>query len=208
MFQKYLLHEKLPVRFGSLLGIVLIAFFAAWFVGYYFLPEGALRGRNVAQALSGSSLAGGSVWLEWLRILAINLGAMFLLVIAPNLIRSPHNYPLGYSTVAILAVVFGMMIGTNSFTLSLGSKQPPSLMVLGSSGLYEIIAYVLSAAATTSLSSYRLIGQWPRQTIERIAHDQRNPVNRERNIGVLLAVIILVVACGWEAYRISLAVSS
>ncbi|MFZ6020954.1 MAG: hypothetical protein ACOYXO_15215 [Chloroflexota bacterium] len=208
MFQKYLLHEKLPVRFGSLLGIVLIAFFAAWFVGYYFLPEGALRGRNVAQALSGSSLAGGSVWLEWLRILAINLGAMFLLVIAPNLIRTPRNLPLGYSTVAILAVVFGMMIGTNSFTLSLGSKQPPSFMVLGSSGLYEIIAYVLSAAATTSLSSYRLIGQWPLQTIERIAHDQRNPVNRERNIGVLLAVIILVVACGWEAYRISLAVSS
>jgi len=208
VFQKYLLHEKLPVRFGSLLGIVLIAFFAAWFVGYYFLPEGALRGRNVAQALSGSSLAGGSVWLEWLRILAINLGAMFLLVIAPNLIRTPRNYPLGYSTVTILAVIFGMMIGTNSFTLSLGSKQPPSLMVLGSSGLYEIIAYVLSAAATTSLSRYRLIGQWPRQTIERIAYAKLNSVNRERNIGVLLAVIILVVACGWEAYRISLAISS
>jgi hypothetical protein len=88
VFQKYLLHDRLPVRFGALLGFVLIAFFAAWTVGYSFLPEGALRGRNVAQALAGNDLVGDSVWLEWLRILAINLGVMFLLVIAPNVIRT------------------------------------------------------------------------------------------------------------------------
>lgn len=208
MLQKYLLHDKLPVRFGLLLGFVLIAFFAAWAVGYFFLPEGALRGRNVAQVLAGNNLAGGSVWLEWLRILAINLGAMFLLVIAPNVIRTPRNLPLGYSTVTILAVVFGIATGTNSFALSLGSKLPPSVMVFGSSGLYEITAYVLAATATTSIAKYRLIGQWPRQTIERIATANHQPVSRERNVGVLLAVAILVVACGWEAYRYSLAIAS
>ena len=208
MFQKYLLHDKLPVRFGSLLGFVLIAFFAAWTVGYLLLPEGALRGRTVAQAFAGNNLAGDSVWLEWLRILAINLGAMFLLVIAPNLIRTPRNLPLGYSTVTILVVVFGITIGTNSFALSLGSKLPPSMMVFGTPGLYEIIAYVLAATATTSISKYRLIGPWPKQTIERIAHAENQPVSRERNVGILLAVAILVIACGWEAYRLSLVIAS
>jgi len=208
VFQKDLLHDKLLVRFGSLLGFVLIAFFAAWIVGYSFLPEGALRGRNVAQVLAGNNLAGDSVWLEWLRILAINLAVMFLLVIAPNVIRTARNLPLGYGTVTILAVVFGIAIGTNSFALSLGSKMPPSMMVFGSSGLYEIIAYVLAATATTSISKYRLIGQWPRQTIERIANAKHQSGSRERNVGILLAVAILVVACGWEAYRFSLAIAS
>lgn len=64
VFQKYLLHDKLPVRFGALLGFVLIAFFAAWTVGPSFLSEGSLRGRNVAQALAGNNLAGDSVWLK------------------------------------------------------------------------------------------------------------------------------------------------
>jgi hypothetical protein len=208
VFQKYLLHDRLPVRFGALLGLVGIAFFAAWTVGYWFLPEGALRGRNVAQALAGNDLAGDSVWWEWLRILAINLGVMFFLVIAPNVIRTAGNLPLGYGTVTMLAVIFGIAIGTNSFALSLGGKLPPSLGVFGSSGLYEMIAYVLAATATTSLSKYRLKGRWPQQTIERIAYTKDQPVSRERDVGIVLAVAILAIACGWEAYRFSLAIAS
>lgn len=206
MFQKYLLHDKLLIRFGSLLGFVLIVFFTAWTVSYFLLPEGALRGRTVSQVLAGNDLAGGSVWLEWLRILAINLGVMFFLVIAPNVIRTTGDLPLGYSTVTILAVVFGIAMGTNSFALSLGGKLPPSIVVFGSSGLYEIIAYVLAATATVSISKYRLVGQWPKQTIEKIVHANNQPVSRERNVGIMLAVAILSIACGWEAYSFSQAI--
>jgi hypothetical protein len=203
MLHKYLNHDKLLVRFGSLLGLVLVVFFSAWTISYFLLPEGILRGRTAAQSLAGNDLAGGSVWLEWLRIFAINLGAMCI-VIAVNLFRTAGNYPLGYVTVILNAILFAVVTGTNSFTLSQGGKLAPSLEIFGSSGIYEIAAYVLAAAATASIAKYRLVGKWG----EKIVSIQPQTVIRERNVGVLLAAVILVIACGWEAYRISLAFSS
>ncbi len=207
MFKRFLLHEKLLVRFGALLGLVLLIFLGAWALSYAFLPEEVLRGRNVAQILAGNDLAEGSIWLEWLRILAINLGVMLLLIIAPNVLRTEGDYPLGYGTVTLLAIVFGVTLGTNSFTISLGGKLPPAAAIFGSSGLYEIIAYVLAAAATASIAKYRLVGKWPRQTIEGIAPSQAKPVIRERTAGILLAITILLIATGWEAYRFSQAIA-
>ncbi|MCL4561996.1 MAG: hypothetical protein M1281_15475 [Chloroflexi bacterium] len=200
MFQKYLMHDRLPVRFGLLLGVVLIVFLLAWTLSYLFLPEGVLLGKTAAQALAGNDLAGGSVYLEWLRILALNIGMMGLFV-AANLFRATGNVPLGYVAVAGNALMFGAIIGTNSFPLSQGGKLPPSLGILGSSGLYEIAAYVLAAAATISISKYRLIGKWG----EKMSLPKIPSVIHERNVGVLLAIAILVFACGWEAIRVALA---
>jgi hypothetical protein len=203
MFQKYLLHEKLPVRFGSLFGFVLIVFLGAWTVSYFLLPEGILLGKTATQALAGNDLAGGSVYLEWLRILALNLGMMAVFV-AINLFRAGGNVPLGYVAVAVNALLFGVIIGTNSFTLSQGGKIPPSLGIFGSSGIYEIAAYVLAAAATVSISKYRLVGKWG----EKMSLPKLPAVIRERNLGVLLAIAILVMACGWEAMRVAQAIPS
>jgi len=96
---------------------------------------------------------------------------------------------------------------TNSFTFSLGGKIPPTVAIFGSSGLYEITAYVLAAAATTSISKYHLVGKWPKQTIAAIVPPQAESVIQERYAGILLAITILLIACGWEAYRISLAIA-
>jgi hypothetical protein len=207
MFKHYLMHEKLFVRFGALLGVVAAVVLSAWTLSYLFLPEGVLLGRNAAQVLAGNDLAGGSVWLEWLRILAINLGVVFLLVVAPNVLRTESDYPLGYSTVTLLALVFGVTLGTNSFTLSLGGKLPPTVAIFGSSGFYEISAYVLAVTATASIARYRLVGKWPKQTIEAVVPLQAKSVIRERYAGILLAITILLIATGWEAYRFSLAVA-
>ena len=207
MFKHYLMHDKLLIRFGALLGVVMVIFLSTWTLSYFFLPEGVLQERNAAQVLAGNDLAGNSIWLEWLRLLAINFGVMFLIIIAPNILRTPGNFPLGYITVAVQAVVFGITLGTNSFTLSLGSKLPPSIAIFGSSGLYEIAAYVLAATATASISKYRLIGTWPKQTTEMIVPPKTKSIIQQRNMGILLAGIILVIACGWEAYRISLAIA-
>jgi hypothetical protein len=198
MFQKYLTHDKLLVRFGSLLGLVLVGFLGAWTISYFLLPEGVLRGKSAAQALAGNDLAGGSVWWEWLRILAINLGAMGLFIVI-NLFRTGGNIPLGYVAVIVNALMFGVIIGTNSFTLSQGGKIPPSFGILGSSGLYEIAAYALAAAATASISKYRLVGKWG----EKMSLPKIPSVIRERYVGIFLAIVILVVACGWEAYRVA-----
>ena len=63
MFKRYLIHDKLLVRFGTLLGVVMAVFLSAWTLSYFFIPEGVLRGRLVGQVLAGNDLAGGSVWL-------------------------------------------------------------------------------------------------------------------------------------------------
>ena len=208
MFKNYLLHEKLLVRFGALLVLVMAAFLGAWILSYLFLPEGLLRGHSAAQALAGNDLAGGSVWLEWLRLLAINLGALFLSIIAPNLFRTKKNYPLGFTSTTLIAVVFGITLGTDSFSLPMGGKMLPTLAIFGSSGLYEIIVYVLAAAATVSISRYRLVGSGLKQKVEVIAPPKTEWVIRERLIGVILAMALLAIACGWEAYRFSLAIAA
>jgi hypothetical protein len=206
MLRRHLLHEKLSVRFGVLWGMVMLFFLGAWTLSYWLLPEGILQGRTAAQVLAGTDLAGGSVWLEWLRISVLNLGVMFLVVVAPNVFRTGRDYPLGYVTVTLIAAVFGIILGTNSFTVSVGGKLAPTTAVLGSSGFYEISAYVLAAAATAWISKYRLSGKWPNQKIETILPPRFESVLRERNWGILLAVVILLIANGWEAYRFSLAI--
>jgi hypothetical protein len=202
------MHDRLLVRFGVLFGMVMIVLFGAWALSYLLLPEGILRGRTAAQVLAGNDLAGGSVWLEWLRLLAINLGIMLLVMIAPNILRTAGDYPLGYSTITLVAAIFGVTIGTNSFALELGGKSPPTMAIFGSSGLYEIAAYVLATTATISISKYRLVGTWPKQTTEVIVCPQTPSVIRARNLGIVLAITILLMACGWEAYRFAQAIAS
>jgi hypothetical protein len=204
MFKRYLMHEKLIFRFGSLLGVVLVIFLCAWTFSYLILPEGILRGRSVGQVLAGNDLAGGSVWLEWLRIFAINLSVMFVIVIVPNVLRTEHDFPLGYITAIIIAIYYAVTLGTDSFTLSQGGKIFPSLAILGRSGPYEITAYILATTATYSIAKFRLKGRWPKQTSEVIVSTHIFRLTREQWIGLLLAIAILLVSNGWEAYRIML----
>jgi hypothetical protein len=208
MFKRYLLHDQLLVRFGALFGMVLIVLLGSWSVSYLLLPEGILRGRTAAQVLAGNDLAGGSVWLEWFRLFAINLGIMLLVMILPNTLRTEGDYPLGYSTITLVAAIFGVTLGTNSFALSLGGKLPPTMAIFGSSGLYEIAAYVLATTATISITKYRLVGTWPKQTTEAIVCPQTASVIQARNLGIVFAIIMLLIACGWEASRFAQAIAS
>lgn len=201
-FHRYLMHDRLAVRFMTLIGVTTLIFITTWMVSYYFLPEGFLRGRNVGAVLGGADLLGGSVVVEWLRIIAINLGVMGVLIVVPNLLRTEHDYPLGYTTAVILSILYAVTLGTDSFALSAGGRIAPSLSILGRSGPYEIAAYVLAAASTYSIARSRLKGRWPRQTIEPIVTAHPLRLGSEQWIGVVLAVVILLAANAWEAYRI------
>lgn len=204
--KRYLLSDKLLVRLGVMLVVALLFLFASWTLSYFLLPEGLLRGRLAGHALAGDDLAGGSVWLEWLRIFAINLAFMLVAIVALNLLRSEHDYPLGYTAVIAVAMLYGVLLGTDSFTFPLGAKMAPTLAILGRSGPYEIAAYALAAVATSSLSKWQLVGKWPKQTAEKLAPLQSPVLFRERWLGLLAAIVLLAAACAWEAYRISLAV--
>ena len=206
--QQYLVHDKLVVRFLALLAVVAVVFVAIWAASYAFLPEGVLRGRTGGAALAGSDLAGGSVWLEWLRIFGINLAATFLFMVPANLIRTKSDYPLGYISVISVVAIAATTLGTNSFTLPMATRTPPSLAVFMSSGTYELAAYVLAVAATVSIARWRVVRWWGSDTTEAVVPPKDSATIRERNAGVVLSVILLAAACGWEAYRVSLAVAS
>ena len=200
---RYLLHDDLLVRFPALLVADAAVLIAAWTMGYLLLPEGLLAGRTGAAILAGGDLVGGSVALEAARLLVINLAVVACAIIAPNLIRQ-GGWPLGYSSLAVITAVFGVTIGTNSFAVSLGGKMPPSLEVLGSSGLYEIAAYALAAAATVSIVRWEVVG--PKAVRVAPATDPR--AARQRNAGVAVSVLVLALACLFEAFRFSQAISS
>jgi hypothetical protein len=204
MFHRYLLHDKLMIRFAALSAIAVVLFVGVWTLSYLFLPEGILRGRNLGAVLAGTDLAGGSVLLEWLRIVAINLGVMLVLIVAPNLLRTEHDYPLGYLTAVILSILYAVTLGTGSFALAQGGRIMPSLAVLGRSGPYEIAAYVLAATSTYSIAKARLKGRWPKQSIEAIVADHPFRLRREQWLGLGFAVVTLLVSNAWEAYRIML----
>jgi hypothetical protein len=204
----YLVHDKLLVRFLALLAVVAVVFVAGWAVAYAFLPEGVLRGRTGAAALAGSDLAGGSVWLEWLRIFGINLAVTFLLMVPANLLRTKRDYPLGYFSVIAIVTVAAVTLGTNSFTLPMATRTPPSLAVFGSTGVYELAAYVLAVTATVSIARWRTVRWWGRDSTEKVVLRRDRSTIFERNLGVVLSIVLLAAASGWEAYRVSLAVVS
>ena len=202
MLTRWLLHPNLFTRFLAFLIVVGILFFLAWALSYALLPEGVLRGRTAAAALAGETAA-ASFWAEWARIAAVNLAVCLCAVIAPNLIKNPSGVPLGYTTTALLAALYAVTLGTNSFTLPLpGGPLAPTLAVFQRSGPYEITAYVLAAASTVSIARWALRGRWPRQVLEPWAPPADRRMGPTEWVGLALAAALLLAANAWEAWQI------
>lgn len=199
--KRRLLHRALLVRSLSLFTLTTALFLITWTLAYFLLPEGLLRGRTGAQVLAGDQAA-PSFLAEWLRIAAINLTLGAVGVVGANLIRA-GRYPMGYMIPAVWAVMYAITLGTNSFAFPLpDGKMPPTWAVLGRSGPYEIIAYILAAAATYHLPRYTLQGRWPRQQLVSIPLGERLVATNEQWLGLGGAVVILLLANAWEAYQI------
>lgn len=208
MRTSHLMHDRLIIRFLALLAVVFVVFVCVWGASYWLLPEHLLTGRAGSQILAGSGLAGGSVWLEWMRIFGLNLAVAALFMVSANLIITKREYPFGYVTVVMVAAIFAVIIGTNSFTIPMPVRMPPSIRIFSSSGAYEIMAYVLAVTATTSIGRWRIKRWWAlRGTTERVRPPKDRATIIQRNVGVLLALAVLAAACAWEAVQISVDLS-
>ncbi len=150
--KRVLCHERLYVRFLALFGLGVILFTLTWTLSYLFLPEGVLRGRTGSAMLAGDDAAGSFI-AEWLRIVALNLAAGSLIVVANRIYRF-KGFPLGYLIPLAWLTIYAICLGTNSFSIPLPERMAPSLAVLGRTGLYEIAAFTLVAAATYSINLY------------------------------------------------------
>jgi len=124
-------------------------------------------------------------------------------MVPANLIVTKRGYPFGYVTVVLIAAGFAMTIGTNSFTIPMPVRLPPSLSAFGAAWVYEIMAYVLAVTATTSIGRWRVTRWWATQeTTERIRPSHDTTTLMERNVGVVLAFVVLAAASAWEAIQI------
>lgn len=188
------------MRFAALYGTAVVLCYAAWAAAYAWLPEGILRGRTGAAILAGEDAA-PTVMLEFLRIAAINTAVMLLFVIVPNRwLEVGSGYPLGYVPPLLWSVLYGLLLGSNSFTIPNPARLAPGLAAWGRSGFYEIAAYCLAAASTQGIATARAPRFWSLTAtpIEPLP-DWRRRVHWP---ALTAAWALLLGACWWEAYRI------
>lgn len=194
---RYLCHQKMSVRFLSLLGISLLLFLLTWAISYAFLPEALLRSRT-GSAITGAEAA-DSFLMEFLRVAAFNLFAMGMIVVA-NWIFKVGCYPLGYLLPFYLAIVYAITLGTNSFAIPLAERMAPTFDVLARSGVYEIAAFILAAASTYGITAYRVNRFIPPDS-EKI-EPQPKFFRDVHWPGLIGAILLLLAANAWEAYQI------
>ena len=116
--------------------------FISWTVAYRFLPEGMLRGKTAAGAVSehASGLSTFVFALGW-------NGAVAFVVVPLVSFLAVRHLSLGYVLVIGHYTLFGVFLGTNSFAIPKDSPVPPSLSIFLGTGPWEIGAYLLVASA-------------------------------------------------------------
>ena len=201
-FTTILLHNRLSVRFTALFALAAAGFLIGQTVAYLWLPEGLLRGASIGAAVATDQAASGFT-IEWARIVAWNLPIMGLFFVAPNLIRFVSGIPFGYVPAITMTAYFGIITGTNSFTMAAEvGKIAPSLEWVTNPGFYEIFAYVLAAAATYEITRWQIIKTDGKESTVRFFPQHGGWRNRQMWFGLLLAVGVLLGADAWEAQLI------
>lgn len=194
----WLRSDNVLIRLTILWLLCVLLFISAWIVSYHLLPEGILRGRLLASELPVET---SQVTTTFLRIFAINLFVGCGLVILSNLFRV-GEVPLGYLVVIGHSILYGILLGTNSFSIPAPVRFVPSLTtVLSRSGAFEITAYILIAAATFG---FVIWGQqsWLNWHTERVGSWRKWRLSRAEAAVIIGALLLLAVANYREALQI------
>jgi hypothetical protein len=184
-FGKLYLSQSLLVRFASLLASGALLLILSWYAGYYLLPEQLLQ----TGAPAGEAAAQHIYW-EWARILGYNL--LVLVVIAFIGLLLPA-YPFSYLIPLAWCVLYGLLLGTNSFVIPMPERLAPTLEVFQRAGPLELAAYLLVATSAYSPS---------RRTLTGVKAALSRRLDRSQWLGFALAILLLALAAAWEANMI------
>jgi hypothetical protein len=147
-------------RILGLYGAYMLLNNAAYLLGFYFLPEGLMRGSP--QTAAGRLVASaGSFGSEFFLTLAFNLGLVAFVSVLLNL-NQVNGFPTGYIYPLALGLTGGLIAGTNSFAASdLAQFSVWEGMALSLSiGNLEMLGYIFVIAATVRLGIYRYKTWW------------------------------------------------
>ncbi len=202
MIKKYLNKkfgdENILVRFTTLYLLSLILFFISWTVSYLILPEGIIRGIGLMPNLAGEEAA-ETLIKEFITIVGLNAVGWIIILIG-NYILRVKNFSFGYLIPIAWMIMYGIVLGTNSFSISVGEKMAPSLTVLGRSGIYEMMAGSLFAVSTDFISS-NYSKDFKTKSVP-IPKNKRTKMNKKNWVGIAVSFIILSLAALREAYMI------
>ncbi len=173
---------------------------AMFLVGYYLLPEGFMRGSPQVQA-GGAIAAAGSFWSEFGLTLLVNLAWIGGLTIVLNL-NQVKGLPMGYIMILPLALVSGLVLGTNSFAASdlkqynawEGTALGLSIGGIETFGMLLIIASTVGFGLYQYRSWWRWSGEWAPSKIKRFRDIRLTPVEW---LCLTAGIVLLVLA----AYR-------
>lgn len=194
-----LIGEALFRRAALALALGVLFNLIAWTVAFLLLPEGLLRGKTLAGSLPIGETGGMLRTLS--EVFLYNLLIAGGLTAVANLFRVGH-LSLGYVYAWGSWILYGLFLGTDSFSLPQGAKLSPSLLhLLQGSGFYEIAAYTLIAAATVNLFLFQQ-KSWLNWHTEKVHEWQDVHLNR-REIGMVLAAVLLLLLANLnESYSI------
>jgi hypothetical protein len=191
----YLGHDNVFVRVVSLWLVGAVLFAVAWITSYYLLPERALSG---VVGSPGMVAASPDAWATFAQLIVVNLVIGMGGIIFGNHFRI-GSVPVGYVPPLFWAGLYGVFLGTNSFDVSAGGKIAPTLAVVWTrSGVFEITAYLILAAATVGLVVWQKSSVLAR-TSEKVRRVRDVPLNRWEIVLAMFAFVLLGVANWQEA---------
>lgn len=133
---------------------------AFFLIGYYWLPEGFMRGSP--QTAAGRVVAEAQTfWGQFGLTLLFNLGMVAIVSIVMNF-NQVKGVPVGYLYPCFLGITSGLIAGTNSFISSdLTQYTVRDGMALGLSiGNLEMLGYIFVIASTVRFGIYQYRSWW------------------------------------------------
>jgi hypothetical protein len=188
-------HDRLMVRALGAAAVGYLLLYISWGVGYLLLPEGALRGK-----LSGGMpmLTAGVASLA-VQLLAYNLLLPGLLVVLLSRMQV-GRFSLGYNVPFLNAVLYGLWLGSNSFAVPMPERLAPTLaLFVQRSGPYEMLAFLLAAAALARSARVRQLGFWTGRVVA-VPPEERRALGPGEYLALALAIVTLAAANLVEAW--------
>ncbi|MFW5879726.1 MAG: hypothetical protein ACOCUV_02770 [bacterium] len=195
---KLLGHDKVVIRFISLYILGLVLFFISWTLTYFLVPEGVLREFGFFTELAGDTAA-DTLGLETMKIFGINFIGM-LLIVGGNYILRVKSFSYGYLVALAWMIMYGAILGTNSFAIPLKETMAPTIAVFSRSGLYEMMAGVLLAVATDSISINKSESFFSNS--KPVPKNKRTPIKKDQWIAIGISILLLFGSALREAYMI------
>ena len=195
MLMDWLQSDKLTRRIVSGLTLGLACMYLTWAIGYFLLPEGVLRGKTGAGFVSDLLPERASVFL-----LALIWNGVIAFVVVPLVsLLAIRRLSLAYLLALGNFVLYGIFLGTNSFSNPRPEALPPNLAVFMATGPWEIGAYML--VAVTFANRYRFRQEhWLFGKMTRVTR-QNEKMSIAEWLTLVVAVIVIIVTAWIENQR-------